>query len=187
MESVITLSNKSLESASLGSELHDPDRSEEKMHAHTVHPFSSTKEFNPGSTTSTTPVTSTSIRKRVMLSTVSIPKSKINSEQSSTDRGTVVNQATNRISSHSSLQEVKSQITTNEPENSIILRILGRTAERRLFPSSSDIFMSVKSSSLTSSRLPILLLTWMQTVLPKQVKCCKIVSGIHKLMYGNLV
>ena len=146
---------------SLGNEIHEPDGNEEKKLADTVvdlHPISdidstvSTKKFIPGSTTSTT---------------VSVPKRIV--EQSFTDRGTVVVQATSRISSHTSIQEVKSQTAISEPEDSTMLRILGRTAERRLFPSSSNIFMSIKSSGVTSTRLSVLLLTWMQTVFPKQV------------------
>ena len=51
-----------------------------------------------------------------------------------------------------------------------IVQILGRRAERRLFPLSANIFMSIKTSSRTDSRLPPILLTWMQTIIPKQVK-----------------
>ena len=50
------------------------------------------------------------------------------------------------------------------------ITILGKVPEQRLVPSSSDIFVSVKTSNATEdNRLPPMLLTWMQTIHPKQV------------------
>ena len=49
------------------------------------------------------------------------------------------------------------------------LQILDRTPEHHFVPSSANIYISIKTSSLTDIRLLPILLTWMQTVLPKQV------------------
>ena len=64
------------------------------------------------------------------------------------------------------------------------ITILGKVPEQRLVPSSSDIFVSIKTSNYNATedkRLPLLLLTWMQTIHPKQVclKNCIIHLELH--------
>lgn len=59
--------------------------------------------------------------------------------------------------------------STEDDSTAADVKILHRIPEQHFLPSAANIYVSLKTATLTENRLPPILLTWMQTFFPEQV------------------